>query len=56
LIAYLLAVVFALAVGFFLYITVERPCMDKSWPSKVLRRIRGDKTSAIPLTEGVSGE
>ena len=43
-ITYLVAGILVLTIGFFLYLTVERPTMDKSWPDKLLRRLR----SAIP--------
>ena len=49
LITYLVAVALALSVGFALYITIERPCMDKTWPNKVRRNLRRNKPSAVPI-------
>ncbi len=39
----------ALVVGLLLYIAVERPCMDKEWPSKLSRwlRHRGNQSTEI---------
>ena len=39
--AYLLSLPFTLAAGLALYIAVERPCMDKRWPQKLMQRLRG---------------
>ena len=44
--AYGAVIPLVLAVGLVLYILVERPCMDKNWPSKLRMRLRGQ---AVPL-------
>ena len=40
-----------LVIGIALYVLVERPCMDKNWPSKLVRAVKGRlriRESAIP--------
>jgi peptidoglycan/LPS O-acetylase OafA/YrhL len=39
LVSYLATIPFVLAFGLALYIAVERPCMDKNWPTKLRMRL-----------------
>jgi peptidoglycan/LPS O-acetylase OafA/YrhL len=41
LIAYTAVLPSVLLVGLLLYVLIERPCMDKNWPSKLMLRLRG---------------
>jgi peptidoglycan/LPS O-acetylase OafA/YrhL len=49
LLIYAVSLVVVVAVGMLLYVLVERPCMGKNWPTKLLRFIRsrfGERESA----------
>jgi peptidoglycan/LPS O-acetylase OafA/YrhL len=54
-IAYLVSLPVVLVVGLLLYVTVERPCMDKNWPSKLAEWLDRhgiflrNKTSEAPI-------
>ena len=39
--AYLTSLVAATGLGLLLFVAVERPCMDKRWPAKVLQALKG---------------
>ena len=56
LVTYVIAAMMALVLGFLLYITVERPCMDKAWPTKLLVWLRSGRSSAVPTMHELPGE
>jgi peptidoglycan/LPS O-acetylase OafA/YrhL len=49
--AYAVSLPAVLVIGLLLYVSVERPCMDKEWPAKLLQRLRLRGTSSGELTE-----
>jgi peptidoglycan/LPS O-acetylase OafA/YrhL len=42
-----LPLVFVVGAAFFIFI--ERPCMDKNWPQKLMSFLRREKKVAVPL-------
>jgi len=51
LIAYAASAPLVFAVGLLLYLTVERPCMDKNWPARLWHRFRGAQGGGEKPTE-----
>jgi peptidoglycan/LPS O-acetylase OafA/YrhL len=49
--AYAVCLPAVFAIGLLLYVVVERPCMDKGWPSKLIRWLRHRGTSPAEVTD-----
>lgn len=48
-VSYALSVPLALAVGLFFYLLIERPCMDKNWPTKLKRWLQSKFAKSVPV-------